>query len=187
MTHRLLPSLPRIKVPIGRRPQKIRLSGFTNPRGRLYLLRQMVCRLMREERCEFKHNRAVECRAYMERLIQLALFRGQDDEYTMEMFSWWFVEQDMMDKMFDILVPRYRNYPIEEPYTNIYRLPSQTILSRETKPRPKYQYVEIGVLELKGSPYPSLEELEIHRKNSLVEFVKDKLKTQGDHKWNSLN
>jgi hypothetical protein len=120
---------------------------------------------MREERCEFRYNRAVECRAYMDRvkksfvyfydfcrfqLIQIALFRGKNDDYAMDMFNWWFVEQDMHDKMFNILVPRYRDYPNNEPYTNVYRLPGQTLKTRETKPRPKYRYVEIGVIELRG-------------------------------------
>ena len=66
--HRLLPSLPRIKVPIGHIPQRLKLTGFKNPRGHLELLRMMVNRIFREERCEFRYNRAEECRQYVERV-----------------------------------------------------------------------------------------------------------------------
>jgi hypothetical protein len=61
-------SLPKIKVPIGHIPQRLKAEGFENPNGRLEVLRRMVTRLMREERCEFKYNRAEECRQYMERV-----------------------------------------------------------------------------------------------------------------------
>ena len=37
----------------------------------------MVNRLVREERCEFRHNRAVECRAYMER-VSITIILGAE-------------------------------------------------------------------------------------------------------------
>lgn len=178
MSHRLLPSLPRIKVPIGHIPQRLKLSNFKNPRGRLELIRQMVNRLVREERCEFRHNRAVECRAYMERLIQMGVYRGIEDFYTADMYEWWFVEQDLLDKMVGLLIPRYRSYPMEEPYTNIYRLPAQTMIMRNYGLRPKYQLVELGVLELKGNPFPSLDKLEKTRQNNLLGFAKSRLQDE---------
>jgi len=45
------------------------MVGFENPRARMEVLRQMVNKVVREERCEFLHNRAVEARQYLERVI----------------------------------------------------------------------------------------------------------------------
>jgi ribosomal protein L17 len=61
-------TLPAIKVPIGHIPQRLKTQGFENPQGRLEILRRMITRLFREERCEFKYNRAEECRQYAERV-----------------------------------------------------------------------------------------------------------------------
>lgn len=73
MAQKLVPSLPRIKATIGHIPQRLKAPQFTNPRGRLEVLRQMVTRLVREERFEVKHNKAVECRPYMERVSDKCL------------------------------------------------------------------------------------------------------------------
>lgn len=74
MAHRLLPSLPRIKVPIGHIPQRLKMVGFENPQARLEILRMMVNRIFREERCEFKYNRAEECRPYIDRVEHKCCF-----------------------------------------------------------------------------------------------------------------
>lgn len=68
MANRLIPSLPRVKVPIGHIPQRLRSQLFENPRGRLEVLRRFVNQMVREERVEFKYNKAVECRQYLERV-----------------------------------------------------------------------------------------------------------------------
>ena len=68
MAQRLVPSLPRIKVPIGHIPQRLKSRPFEAPRGRLEILRQFLTRLVREERIEMKYNRAEELRPYMERV-----------------------------------------------------------------------------------------------------------------------
>uniref|UniRef100_A0A915DKF2 Uncharacterized protein n=1 Tax=Ditylenchus dipsaci TaxID=166011 RepID=A0A915DKF2_9BILA len=86
-SQRVFPSIPRLKVPIGHVPQKLKTKGFENPQARIEILRRMVNKVVREERCEFKYNRAVECRQYVERLLQLGLYRGMNDGYTMEMMS----------------------------------------------------------------------------------------------------
>uniref|UniRef100_A0A915MYH8 Large ribosomal subunit protein bL17m n=1 Tax=Meloidogyne javanica TaxID=6303 RepID=A0A915MYH8_MELJA len=172
--HRLLPSLPRIKVPIGHIPQRLKLPGFKNPRGHLELLRMLVNRVFKDERVEFRYNRAEECRQYVERLIQLGIHRGLNDEYTKEMFDWWFPEKDLIDKMFNVFVPRFEDYPIDEPYTSIFRLPSIRAEIRNGK-KVLYMRYSIAVLELKGNPYPSMETLEENRRKNLTEFVKNEL------------
>ncbi|KAH7691325.1 Protein MRPL-17, partial [Aphelenchoides avenae] len=96
MAQRLVPSLPRIKATIGHIPQRLRAPQFLNPRARMEVLRQMVTRLVREERCEFKHNKAEECRPYMERLLQMAIHRGEKDDYTNKMIRWWLLEEDLI-------------------------------------------------------------------------------------------
>lgn len=68
MAHRIIPSLPRIKVDIGHIPQRLKTKGLTNPQARLEILRRVVCRMIREERCEMRYNKAEECRQYLERV-----------------------------------------------------------------------------------------------------------------------
>uniref|UniRef100_A0A914HMV9 Large ribosomal subunit protein bL17m n=1 Tax=Globodera rostochiensis TaxID=31243 RepID=A0A914HMV9_GLORO len=176
-THRLLPSLPRIKVPIGRRPQRLKTPFMQNPRGHMEVLRKLVNRVFREERCEFKYNRAEECRQYVERLIQLGVYRGPDCEYTAEMFRWWFIEQDLIDKMWSIVVPRFAHYPIDESYTDIYRLPTIRLKTRVNKETVFWSRYSIAVLELKENPFPPMAEMEEMRKTNLLEFVKKELRT----------
>ena len=126
----------------------------------------------------------------------MGVYRGIEDFYTSDMYEWWFVEQDLLDKMVGLLIPRYRSYPMEEPYTNIYRLPAQTMIMRNYGLRPKYQLVELGVLELKGvncpikllifpyqiidlgNPFPSLDKLEKTRQNNLLGFAKSRLQDE---------
>ncbi|VDD87170.1 unnamed protein product [Enterobius vermicularis] len=112
----------------------------------------MVTRLIREERCEFLHNRAVEARPYVERLLQLAIYRGLEDPYVKEMTDWWVVEEDLRKKLFDVLVPRFRN--LGEPYTDLYTLPKERSILYIRRKNIKSRAAEIGVLELKGNPYP---------------------------------
>jgi hypothetical protein len=68
MSHRIIPSLPRIKATVGHIPQRLKIPNVPTQRARLEVLRQIVTRLVREERCEFKFNRAEEARPYMERV-----------------------------------------------------------------------------------------------------------------------
>lgn len=74
MAYRLIPSLPRVKVHIGHIPQRLRSPIFENPRGRLETLRRLVNQMIREERCEMKYNKAVECRQYLERVILFKIY-----------------------------------------------------------------------------------------------------------------
>uniref|UniRef100_A0A915DDV0 Large ribosomal subunit protein bL17m n=1 Tax=Ditylenchus dipsaci TaxID=166011 RepID=A0A915DDV0_9BILA len=170
-SQRVFPSLPRLKVPIGHVPQKLKTKGFENPQARIEILRRMVNKVVREERCEFKYNRAVECRQYVERLIQLGIYRGMNDDYTMEMMKWWLIEQDNLDKMVDILLPRFSE--MQEPYTAIYQLPRMRVPAKVIGHKATHwnQY-DIAVLELNGNPFPSLDPLQARRREMLKEIVK---------------
>ena len=81
----------------------------------------------------------------------MGVHRGYGDDYTMEMYRWWFVEEDMLDKMFSILIPRFHDYPIDQPYTSLYRLPTVRIKSSVNKETVFWKQYPIGVLELKGN------------------------------------
>uniref|UniRef100_A0A7E4ZQL1 Large ribosomal subunit protein bL17m n=1 Tax=Panagrellus redivivus TaxID=6233 RepID=A0A7E4ZQL1_PANRE len=156
MAHRIVPSLPRIKVPIGHIPQRLKARPFEAPQGRLEVLRQFVTRLVREERIEMKANRAEETRPYIERLIQLGVFRGMNDDYTQEMMQWWLLEKDLVDKMEHVIVPRFQEAPINEPYTNLFNLPFTRYENRVRGKRIHYNARPLAVIEIKGNPYPEI-------------------------------
>jgi hypothetical protein len=80
----------------------------------------------------------------------MGVHRGANDPYTMEMYRWWFVEEDLLEKMFDILVPRFKDYPIDQPYTSIYRLPEVRMKSVVRQHNIFWSRFPIAVLELKG-------------------------------------
>lgn len=74
ISHKIIPSLPAIKASIGHIPQRLKTPSFENPQGRLEILRRMVTQMVREERVEYKQNRAVECRPYLERVSIYIIF-----------------------------------------------------------------------------------------------------------------
>ncbi|KAK0396866.1 hypothetical protein QR680_001891 [Steinernema hermaphroditum] len=154
MAARVAQSLPRIQAPIGHIHQRLKTARIDIHRGRLEILRRIVTRLVREERFELKYNRAIEARPYAERLIQLAVERGANDEYTMEMVNWWVMEKDLVTKLFDVLVPRYEG--AEQPFTSIYQLPKQRVEGYIRKKRVIYSHMDVAILELNGNPFPSV-------------------------------
>jgi hypothetical protein len=83
----------------------------------------------------------------------MGVHRGANDGYTMEMYRWWFIEEDLLDKMFNILIPRFKDYPIDKPYTELYRFPTVRMKSAVTKTNTFWKHYPIGVLELKGKNY----------------------------------
>uniref|UniRef100_F1LDP7 Large ribosomal subunit protein bL17m n=1 Tax=Ascaris suum TaxID=6253 RepID=F1LDP7_ASCSU len=162
-------SLPRIRATIGHIPQRLKTERIDISRSRLEILRRLVTRLVREERCEFPLNRAVEVRQYMERLLQLGIFRERDDPYMNEMVDWWLIEGDLREKFFDVLVPRFAHDP--GPYTALYRLPNERLESYIRKKRIFYNIFKIGVLELKGNPFPPVVAEPEDHSNSLLNVL----------------
>ncbi|CAD5215886.1 unnamed protein product [Bursaphelenchus okinawaensis] len=158
MTTKIVPSLPKIKAYIGHIPQRLKNGHFENPRGRLEILRRIVTQLVREERVEIKRNRAVEARPYTERLLQLSITRGPDDEYTNKMLDWWLMEPHLKGKVFDELVPRLKD--TDEPYTSLYSLPTMHITAYKDKNIQKPKKLSSVSLEINGHPFPSLQPLE---------------------------
>ncbi|VDK42993.1 unnamed protein product [Anisakis simplex] len=169
-TSRISASLPRIRATIGHIPQRLKTLRINAHRSRLEILRRIVTRLVREERCEFPLNRAVEARQYMERLLQLGIFRDRDDNYMNEMVDWWLIEGDLRDKFFDVLVPRFAQHPAG-PYTDLYRLPNERLESYVRKKRVFYRNFDIAVLELKGNPFPPVVPEPEDHSNSLLNIL----------------
>lgn len=66
----------------------------------------------------------------------------------MEMMEWWFVERDLLDKMFNIIVPRFAT--AQEPFTSLYLLPRIRALCYAHKKARKWSSFDVGVLELNG-------------------------------------
>ncbi|TMS36476.1 hypothetical protein L596_003627 [Steinernema carpocapsae] len=166
MATKIVQSLPRILAPIGHIHQRLKTAKIDVHRGRLEILRRIVTRLIREERFEIKYNRAFEARPYVERLMQLAVERGSNDEYTMEMVDWWLMEKDLVTKLFDVLVPRYQG--VEQPFTSIYQLPTMRVEAYIQKKRIFYRHNEIAILELNGNPFPSVIASSEDRSSSLL-------------------
>ncbi len=69
---REMATLPRLHVPIGRLPQRLKDRTIQGGRARIEVLRRIVTKLVREERIEIQWNRAVEARPYVERVSEWA-------------------------------------------------------------------------------------------------------------------
>lgn len=64
------------------------------------------------------------------------------------MINWWIIEQDLKDKLYNILIPRFKQLP--EPYTTLYSLPKIQVRTGSGKRFQFFRQIKIGVLELNG-------------------------------------
>ncbi|KAJ8289819.1 hypothetical protein GJAV_G00005690 [Gymnothorax javanicus] len=114
-----------------------------NPKSRIDMLRNILTGLVRHERIETTWGRADEVRFYAEKLIDYAK-KGDMDEKSMKMASFWLTEKDLVPKLFKVLAPRFEDH--QRGYTRMFRIPNRTNLDR----------AKMAVLEYKGNPYPPL-------------------------------
>ncbi|CAH8563729.1 unnamed protein product [Schistosoma turkestanicum] len=136
--------------------------------GRMMLLRRYVSKLIDEERIELPFSHATETRLYAERLIQegvlasaeqdlvslFELWKNSNEPKTdnnvnigiLELSVFWLTDERLVEKLFKVLVPRYRLY--EHAYTSLFRIagPVHPIKYGGTK--------LFGILELHGNPWP---------------------------------
>jgi len=105
----------------------------------------------------------------MERLLQLAIERGTDDECTMEMCNWWVMEKDLIHKLFEVYVPRFEHHPA--PYTRLFRLPTQRMMTHKNRGHEFWKEVPMSVLELKGNPFPPVIAKPENHANSLLNVL----------------
>ncbi|ESN90216.1 hypothetical protein HELRODRAFT_90898 [Helobdella robusta] len=110
----------------------------SGPQGRINKLRRLVTNLLRFERIEDKAFYLDESRGYAELIVQEALKHGDKHKPTMDMLDYWILEKDLIYKLFNELIPRYKSY--DKSITKIYQLP--TVFPGKG--------VKLGVLELKG-------------------------------------
>ncbi|XP_047473335.1 39S ribosomal protein L17, mitochondrial-like [Penaeus chinensis] len=136
--------IPALRVAIQPRQRKFRNPD--GPEGRLNKMRATVTELVKNERIELNYNRADEARGYAERLIAEAIKYGDCHRPTMEMATFWLEEGQLVHKLFKVLVPRFKD--IRESYTRIHKAPN-------VYPGP---FLEKAVLELRGNPFPPLEQ-----------------------------
>lgn len=142
------------------------LKNIRGAEGRLDKLRKTVTGLIKNERIELNRERADEARQYTERLISDALRYGDTHKPTMEMASFWLLEQQLVHKLFKVLVPRLENCPTS--YTRMYKAPREY----------PGNYFRRAVLELRGNPFPPLCPQQVNRRNLIHNILLDEAKKE---------
>lgn len=94
-------------------------------------------------------------------MISDAIRYGDCHRTTMEMADYWLLEKQLVHKLFKVLVPRYQNSELS--YTKIYKAPRE------------YPgiYFRRSVLELRGNPYPALENIQHQNRNQIHNILLD--------------
>ncbi|XP_063703048.1 large ribosomal subunit protein bL17m [Culicoides brevitarsis] len=142
------------------------LKQIDGPEGRINKLRKTVTGLVKNERIELHYARADEARGYAERLISDAIRYGECHRPTMEMADFWLQEKQLVHKLFKVLVPRYETFPLS--YTRMWKAPREY---------PGHFRLN-AVLELRGNPFPSLEQPTSKRRNLLHNVLLDEARKQ---------
>lgn len=142
------------------------LKQIDGPEGRINKLRKTVTGLIKNERIELNFARADEARGYAERLISDAIRHGDCHRPTMEMADFWLMEKQLVHKLFKVLVPRYETSPLS--YTRMWKAPRDYPGSFRLR----------AVLELRGNPFPSLEQQKSTRRNLLHNVLLDEARKE---------
>ncbi|XP_015585057.1 39S ribosomal protein L17, mitochondrial [Cephus cinctus] len=138
------------KLKFNIRPTPRRLKNKDGPPGRVLKIQKTLTALFEYERIELFYNRADEVRGYAERLISEAIRRGPEDHEMMDLANFWIIRKEFVHKLFKVYVPRYQDYSIA--YTKLHKAP---------RLYPGIYYKR-AVLELRGNPYPSIEQRNAH-------------------------
>lgn len=117
------------------------------PHSRLAILKHLVVALIKHERIETTFFKSSEAQKYMIRLIDIAKY-GEENQYCKDMVEFWTRgDQEVKDKLFNVLVPRYKDH--QGKYTRLAILPKHHDATADRTTR-------MSVLELKGNPLPPL-------------------------------
>lgn len=84
----------------------------------------------------------------------------------MEMAGYWIKEKQFVHKLFKVLVPRFQDF--ETAYTKIHRVPKVYPGSP----------LERAVLELRGNPFPGIEQSNPHEPNLLHNVLLDEARRE---------
>uniref|UniRef100_A0A4X2JY41 Large ribosomal subunit protein bL17m n=1 Tax=Vombatus ursinus TaxID=29139 RepID=A0A4X2JY41_VOMUR len=113
------------------------------PESRIHLLRNLLTRLVRQERIEAPWARVDEMRGYAERLIDYGKL-GDTNEKAMRMADFWLTEKDLIPKLFQTLAPRFSNQTGD--YARMFQIPNRENLDR----------AKMAVIEYKANSLPPL-------------------------------
>ncbi|XP_043278500.1 39S ribosomal protein L17, mitochondrial [Venturia canescens] len=146
------------------KPRKLR--NIDGPAGRIRKIQKTLTALLKYERIELNYRRADEVRGYAERLISEAIRHGPTHQETMNIADYWIEEKQFVHKLFKVLVPRFQEF--DTTYTKLHRIP---------KEYPGGQY-ERAVLELRGNPYPSIDQSNPHEPMLLHNILLDEARRE---------
>ncbi|XP_057329557.1 39S ribosomal protein L17, mitochondrial [Microplitis mediator] len=144
-----------------------RLKSFDGPEGRVRKIQKTLTALFKYERIELFYNRADEVRGYADRLISEAIRHGPSHEETMALADFWILEKQYVHKLFKVLVPRYQDYS-NTSFTKMHRL---------EKRYPDACYWN-SVLELKGNPFPSIDQVNPYKSQLIHNVLLDEARKE---------
>uniref|UniRef100_A0A915J1F9 Large ribosomal subunit protein bL17m n=1 Tax=Romanomermis culicivorax TaxID=13658 RepID=A0A915J1F9_ROMCU len=136
--------LPTIPVTVPVKPYALKDGVVKTSEGRLIVIQKMLTSLYREERIDILRHQAIALRPYAERLIQIAIEYGNCHKETMELCNYWLLEKDLIQKLFNVYVPRFRNCPTA--FTRMYLYSTDY---QEVAPH-RFRQHTMAVVELKG-------------------------------------
>jgi large subunit ribosomal protein L17 len=144
------------KLNVRIQPKKRPMRNEEGPTGRLKVLRHTVSALIKHERIEVSYHKGDEARGYMERLISEAIRFGDNHRPTMDLATFWALDEALVPKIFKVLVPRYKEWPSGLPYTRMLKAPRCVKDPTDYKHMLQQGRDNWAVLELRGNPYPPL-------------------------------
>lgn len=127
--------------------------NIQGPGGRLRKMQKTMTALVIHERLELNYHRGDEVRGYAERLISDVIRYGDCHKPTMDLAKFWIMDEAAVPKLFKVLAPRFKDWPIGLPYTRMVRAPANI---KDYFNNDELHYGAKAVLELRGNPYPPL-------------------------------
>nr|AAX62483.1 mitochondrial ribosomal protein L17 [Lysiphlebus testaceipes] len=154
------------ELKINVRPKARKLRNIDGPEGRIKKIQKTLTALLKYERLELYFNRGEEVRGYAERLISEAIRHGPQHKETMELADFYILEKQLVHKLFKVLVPRYQDYTTS--FTKLWAI------EREY---PGWFHRK-SVLELRGNPYPGLEQPNPYEKKLIHNILLDEARKE---------
>ncbi|CAB0041554.1 unnamed protein product [Trichogramma brassicae] len=91
------------------KPRK--LKNYRGPEGRIAMLQKSLTALLKYERIELNFNR------FMSQIAK----QGSQNQKSIDMANFWILENQIIYKLFNVLLPRFSN---NVSYTNLYNHPN---------------------------------------------------------------
>ncbi|XP_002738705.1 large ribosomal subunit protein bL17m-like [Saccoglossus kowalevskii] len=155
-------------LPKQRKHGKMFRNMSRNPQARLRILQGMVTALVRHERIETTYAKGHETQKYAEKLIEFAK-RGYKDPKHMGIANDWLAENDLVHKLFKVLVPRYESR--NGNYTKLWKVGERGM---HLHPRAS----PMVFLEFVGNPFPPMQPPKKKNPGWLVNILLDGVKEE---------